>query len=111
MSTQTNNPVLPNEFYNPKNFFTLSGSAAAVWLFCLVLHSVLYKYLNTADQYKIVALTVSELIALVMIYEAKKRSLKYVVTGLFNGILIFIYATGFNTISANLFSSNTAIEE
>jgi hypothetical protein len=97
---------VPSEFYNAKTFFTLSGAAAGVWIFCLVLGSICPTNSISPLLYRIIAISLSEIIALFMVYRAKRKKLENWFLAIFNGLLIFVNASGWNVITTNNFFSD-----
>jgi hypothetical protein len=89
-----------------KTFFTVGGSAAGVWIFCLVVGAVFPAHAITPLSYRIIAITLSEVIALVMVFRLKSRKAENWFLSIFNGLLIFINASGCNVITANTFFSD-----
>jgi hypothetical protein len=97
--------ITPTELITNKTLYTLTGASASVWIVCLVVHSFMHKTVSNPDIYKMIALSISLLISISMIIEKKSRKYKDWLLGIINGFLIFIYATGFNSISSNIFIS------
>jgi hypothetical protein len=104
----TFNPTkdIPSEFYTVKTFFTLSGAAAAVWIFCLVIGAIFPTDSITPLQYRLIAIALSELIAVLMVIRLKTKKIEHWFLALFNGLLIFINASGWNVITTNNFFSD-----
>ena len=102
---------IPNEFYNPKTFFTVGGSAAGVWIFCLVIGAVFPQNAITPLSYRIIAISLSQIIAIIMVLRLKNRKLENWFLCIFNGLLIFINASGWNVITANTFFSDKTPEK
>jgi hypothetical protein len=97
---------IPGEFYSAKTFFTVGGSAAGVWIFCLVVGAIFPQHAITPLSYRIIAITLSEIIAIVMVLRLKSRKAENWFLSIFNGLLIFINASGWNVITANTFFSD-----
>jgi hypothetical protein len=95
--------VTPTELLTNKTVYTLTGASASVWIICLVVHSILHKTVNSPDIYKVIALCLSLLISLSVVFNKKKKKYEDWLLSVINGFLIFIYATGFNSISKNIF--------
>ncbi|AUP79964.1 hypothetical protein [Flavivirga eckloniae] len=110
MTDKTVGKVIPDEFYKASNFFTLSGAAGAVWLFCLVLANLdPDAKLFTPAYYRLIALGLSETIAIVMLMRVRrKKKFELWLFAFFNGLLIFINASGLNAISSKLSFENTS---
>ena len=99
----------PNELFNSKTFFTLGGSATAVWLFCLVLANLDPEgELFTPKYFRFIALGLSLIIAGMMLgrMDKLKRKSEHWLIAFFNGLLIFINASGLNAVSSNLSFEN-----
>ena len=97
-------PAIPNEFYTASTFFTLSGIAGAVWLFCKVLANFerVDEYLDS-DMYKLIALSLSLILAIMMMLrQKKKKKMEHWLFAFFNALLIFINASGLNAIENNV---------
>ena len=113
MATESK-PGLPNEFYTASTFFTLSGIAGAVWLFCLVLSNFesVDAYLD-AEMYRLIALTLSLILAIMMLLRQKiKKKMEHWLFAFFNALLIFINASGLNAIQNNLsFVDEVTVQE
>jgi len=96
----------PTEFYTPKTFFTLNGAAAAVWFLCLMLGAIFPPNSITPLQYRLVAVLFSELIAIMMVYNSENKKPLYWFLAFFNGLLIFVNASGWNVVTSNSFFSD-----
>ncbi|MBK9416990.1 MAG: hypothetical protein IPN62_06765 [Flavobacteriales bacterium] len=90
--------TLPNELYTPRTFYTLSGSAIAVWLLCKVIDQSLEGQLRPVHLRNI-ALLFSELIAMLMVLRVRSKNFDKWIIGFVNGLLIFVNASGANAIS------------
>ena len=97
---------LPSEFFSTKSLFTLSGSAGAVWLFCLVLSTLIPANTLSVYYWRLIALLCSESLAVIIIWQQRGNSLKKWLVGIFNGLLIFINASGINAVSTGLAFEN-----
>ncbi len=95
--------IVPTELITNKTLYTLTGASAAVWIVCLVIHSILHKSVNNPDVYKVIALTLSLLISISIVFKKRKKKYEDWLLSVINAFLIFIYATGFNSISSNVF--------
>jgi hypothetical protein len=104
----TFNPAkdIPSDFYTAKTFFTLSGAAASVWIFCLVIGAIFPTDSITPLQYRIMAISLSEIIALLMVVRIKNKKIESWFLAIFNGLLIFVNASGWNVITTNNFFSD-----
>lgn len=104
-------PVLPTDFYKASNFFTLSGSAGAVWLFCLVIagFDTDPPTVLTPVYLRLIALTLSLIFAITMLVRSKtKKKFEHWLFAFFNALLIFVNASGLNAIQTNLTFQNKA---
>ncbi|PSR55772.1 hypothetical protein AHMF7605_20825 [Adhaeribacter arboris] len=95
--------IVPTELITNKTLYTLTGASASVWIVCLVIHSILHRSLNNPDVYKIIALSLSLLVSTSVVFKKRKKTYEDWLLSVINGFLIFIYATGFNSISTNIF--------
>lgn len=100
----------PTEFYTPKNFFTLSGAAAGVWFFCLVIGAILPANSLSPFLYRIIAVILSEIIAIVMVARSDDKKPVYWFLAIFNGLLIFVNASGWNVVTSNTFFSDKTLK-
>lgn len=107
MTTKPNNSI-PNEFYTTSTFFTLGGTAGAVWLFCLVLANLDPEGdFLTPKYFRFIALGLSLIIAGIMLGRQKMaKKFEHWLLAFFNGLLIFINASGLNAISSKLSFEN-----
>ena len=93
---------LPTELINEKTFYTLGGASAGVWLTCWAINYVAVdvSWLNYKT-YRLIAILLSEGLAIYIMYKTKKKeSMKWLFAFL-NGLLIFINASGLNTMTAS----------
>src|SRR6185503_4460817 len=93
---------LPTELINEKTFYTLGGASAGVWLTCWAINYVAVdvSWLNYKT-YRLIAIMLSEGLAIYIMYKTKKKeSMKWLFAFL-NGLLIFINASGLNTMTAS----------
>ena len=112
MTTPKRTITIPDEFYKASNFFTLGGAASAVWIFLLVLGYIEEGEYLGPKIYRIIAFTLSEAIAVLIILRSRrKKKLEHYVFAFFNGLLIFINASGFNIISKNLAYIESSVNE
>ncbi len=94
--------ILPDEFYTASTFFTLSGAAGAVWLLVAVIDYLDSNKILTPNNYKFIVLGLCEFIAIVMILRINaKKKLEHFLLGFFNGLLIFVNASGLNAITSS----------
>jgi hypothetical protein len=102
VSTKSNNsvtPVLPDDLFTFAKLKTLAGAAAAVWVLIAVVHTVLPKDALHYTIWRIIALCLSEIVALIILFEKKNRRTKDWFIAILNGCLIFINASGLNAVS------------
>ena len=93
---------LPTELINEKTFYTLGGASAGVWLTCWAINYVAVdvSWLNYKT-YRLIAILLSEALAIYIMYKTKKKeSMKWLFAFL-NGLLIFVNASGLNTMTAS----------
>jgi len=91
-------PSLPSEQLNPKTLYTITGAAAAVWLFGAVLYTVLGPKVDGVF-YRAIAFGLSIIIAVGMLIEKKNFKLKYWLLVIPNSALIFVNASGYNAVN------------
>jgi hypothetical protein len=106
---------LPTELINEKTFYTLSGASAAVWLICWVINYVAVDvaWLNYKT-YRLIAIILSEALAIFIMYKTKKKEGMKWLFAFLNGLLIFINASGLNTMTSSYVfnpSPNTATKK
>jgi hypothetical protein len=89
-------PQLKTELYNSKTLYSLGGASLGVWLFTIVLASVLKVDVNN---YKWIGLLVAMFLSFVGAAASWKRSLKFQTLIFFNGLLIFVTASGVDAIN------------
>jgi hypothetical protein len=91
---------ISNELYDNKTLFTLSGASMGVWLFTAVLTNV---FSINANSIKWVGLVVALFLAYIGAFNLyKKLNLKLATVAFFNGLLIFITASGIDSINHNI---------
>ena len=102
------NSVIPKDFYKSSTFFTLGGSAGAVWLFFLVVNSLVAEAeFLTPKLFRFIALALSLILATTMLLRSTtKKKFEHWFLAFFNGLLIFVNASGFNAVSSNLMFEN-----
>lgn len=99
-------PQLPSDFFSANSLFTLSGSACAVWIFCLVLSAIIPANSLSVYHWRLIALVFSEFLAVAIVLQQKNNSSIKWLIGLINGLLIFINASGINAVSTGLAFEN-----
>jgi hypothetical protein len=93
-------PFSPGELYDGKTLFTLSGASMGVWLFTSVISNVLN---IETEKYKWMGLLVALFLAYLGAFSiGKKWDLKLTTIAFFNGLLIFITASGIDSINHNV---------
>ena len=90
-----------SDFFNPENFYTLPSSALFVWLSCLV-SGYIFVHLSPST-FRVIGISFSFLVSLSLFLKQRKwrKSYHYILI-LANTLLIFINATGFNTITYSI---------
>jgi len=96
--------TLPNEAITPKSLYTITGAAAAVWLFGAVLYTVLGQRVDEVI-YRSIAFGLSLIIAIGMLIEKKTYKLKYWLLIIPNSALIFVNASGYNAVNTGSFDA------
>ena len=93
---------LPTELINEKTFYTLGGASAGVWLTCWAINYVAVdvSWLNYKT-YRLIAILLSEGLAIYIMYKTKKKASMKWLFAFLNGLLIFINASGLNTMTAS----------
>lgn len=110
--TSSANQEVPDQLFKPSTFYTLSGSAFGVWVLCLILGSI-FPGLTTIG-FRVVALSISQIIAIVIVIRDKRnrKRFDYWVLTIFNAALIFVNASGYNAVTYNLsFEMNRKAED
>ncbi|MGX5690348.1 hypothetical protein [Arcticibacter tournemirensis] len=100
------NHQLPNQLYSSNTLYTLSGAATAVWIICLVLSTVIPPHILTVYHWRLIALTLSEFFAILIIFQKRDRKIDIWVIGIINGLLIFINASGINAVTTGIAFEN-----
>ncbi|MFB9107792.1 hypothetical protein [Flavobacterium gyeonganense] len=101
ITTNKVNNNLPEDFYKSTNFYTLAGTAGAVWLLCIVIGSLDIHNNLEPLYYRIIALVFSMLISIIMTLKKTSIKTEYWLFAFFNGLLIFVNASGINAITSN----------
>jgi len=84
----------PNELFTVKNFTTLGGSSAIVFIVTSVI-----QYLTSGNcNPKFLAFGISELVACLGVYLSTDKKLVSFIIGFLNGMLIFATTLGINTV-------------
>ena len=96
--------TLPDQPITPKSLYTITGAAAAVWLFGAVLYTVLGPRVDEVI-YRSIAFGLSLLIAIGMLIEKKTFTLKYWLLIIPNSALIFVNASGYNAVNTGSFDA------
>jgi hypothetical protein len=101
-------PITQTELYNTKSLYSLSGSAAAVWLFTTILALV---FNVDTDKYKWIGLCVALAISFIGILRLRKMSLTYGTIAFFNGLLIYVTAVGIDSINQGVKRNGDVVQE
>ncbi len=90
----------PNELYSSSTLYTLGGASTGVWL----ITSVISNIISIQDSYiKFIGLAVALFLAYIgAININKKLSLNLAIIAFFNGLLIFVTASGINSINQGI---------
>ena len=99
--------ALPENLYDKKTFFTLSGASFGVWILTLVLDSV---FGLQGDHYRWIGLLASLLISFIGISQVGKYTLSMCTVAFFNGLLIFVSAAGIDSVNAS-FNTGEPVQE
>ena len=104
------NQLSNKELYNSKTLFTLSGASMAVWLVTSVIASVIN---INIDGIKWLGLAVSLFLAYLGVYNSySKINVNLGTVAFFNGLLIFVTASGIDSINHGIaVKSNHQIEQ
>jgi hypothetical protein len=86
----------PNELYNTKTLYTLSGASVSVWLFTAVIGSV---FNINMSHYKWLGLIVAIFLSIVGALKFFEKSLNFITVTFFNGLLIYVTASGIDSIN------------
>ncbi len=106
--------VVNRELFDKKTFFTLGGTSLAVWLLCLVISNFdPQAKIFTPTHYRFIALTISFVLAILIVVKEKNKSkIEDWIIAFFNALLIFVNASGLNAISSKLtFENINTIEQ
>ncbi len=92
---------LPTELINQKTFYTLGGASAAVLLICWAINFVAadVSWL-TYRSYRLIGIILSEAFAIIITLNIKKKSQRNWFFAFLNGILIFVNASGLNSMTS-----------
>jgi len=96
--------TLPTDAITTKSLYTITGAAAAVWLFGTVLYTVLGPRIDEVI-YRSIAFGLSLLIAVGMMIDKKRFSTKYWLLIIPNSALIFVNASGYNAVNTGSLSA------
>ncbi|MEO9144374.1 MAG: hypothetical protein ABI237_02355 [Ginsengibacter sp.] len=104
----TNAKSQPDDFYTPSNFYNLQAAGFSVWIICLVIASIFTDL--TSLYFRIIAISFSLLISLSLFLKHKtwRRTYNYILI-IVNAGLIFINASGYNSISHSYAFDNSAL--
>lgn len=88
---------LPTELISEKSFYTLGGASAAVFLTCWAINYVAVDVTwMTYKTYRLLAILLSEVFAIIIVYKTRKKSSLTWFFAFLNGILIFVNVSGLN---------------
>ncbi|MGB0789374.1 MAG: hypothetical protein ACPGQR_07535, partial [Marinirhabdus sp.] len=108
--SQTPAALPQNDFYRSSTFFTLGGASGAVWMVCLVIANLdPGSEFLTPKTFRFIAVGLSLAIAVMMLLRKKiKKKAEHWMLAFFNGLLIFVNASGLNAISSKVSFENGA---
>ena len=99
----------PENFYTPTNFYNLQAAGISVWILCLVAGSILTDL--TSFWFRIIAISFSFLISLSLFIKNKYGRNWYNYILIFvNACLIFVNASGFNSITYSYAFDNSRLK-
>ena len=101
--------LIPNELYDQKSFFSLGGASTAVWLFTNVFGNLIG--IDVENKFKWIGLIIALFISFLGAIQVKKLNLTLGTVAFFNGILIFVAASGINAINQSVTSEPPKIEQ
>ncbi len=93
--------TLPSELIDEKTFYSLGGASAGVLLVCWAINYV-FVDVSWLDYkiYRLIGLLLSEAFAVIILFQKKERTLMKWVFAFLNGLLIFVNASGLNTMTS-----------
>jgi hypothetical protein len=100
MENTKSGSTMPTELITEKTFYTLGGASVAVLLACWVVMYIAGDSLGP-KVYRGIGLGLSELFSIIIMYQKKNRKPIQWLFAFLNGLLIFVNASGFNTITAS----------
>jgi hypothetical protein len=87
--------ALPDQLYNKRTLFTLSGSSVSVWLFTIVIGHVF----NFKEEQRWIGLLVALVLSFVGAMQSRKMNLSQGTVAIFNALLIYVTAVGLDSIN------------
>jgi cell wall-associated NlpC family hydrolase len=97
MASPIGSPGLPSELYTVRTFFTLGGASTGVWIFSAVCGNFISS--NHLGWLRVLALVMALVISLAGATREKGLAWHELLVALFNGLLIYVSATGINAVS------------
>lgn len=93
---------LPTELIDEKTFYTLGGASAAVLLICWAINyiTVDVSWLNY-KVYRFIGFILSEVFAVIIVFQKKDRKAIKWLFAFLNGLLIFVNASGLNVMTTS----------
>ena len=95
------NSTIPSDLYNKKTLFTLSGASVGVWLFTTVIGSA---FNFDISNYKWIGLFVAMFLSFTGAYSIGKFNFQQYTIIFFNGLLIYVTASGIDSINHSTIS-------
>jgi hypothetical protein len=90
--------AVPTDIFTPETFFTLGGSALAIWLVTTVIASVAG---STSQPYlRWISLVLAEALALLAVWRTGNPDVIAWVVAVFNGLIIYLTAVGVNNVTS-----------
>jgi hypothetical protein len=98
----------PDNFYTPSNFYNLQAAGISVWIICLVIGSIFTDL--SSFYFRIIAVSISLIISLSLFLKNKswRKYYNYILI-IVNGALIFINASGYNSITYSYAFDNSRL--
>lgn len=99
-----------DNFFTPSNFYSLQSAGMAVWILCLVIGSIDTEL--SSYWFRIIAISVSFLISISLFFKNKtwRKWYNYILI-IFNACLIFVNASGFNSITYSYAFDNSRLKQ
>jgi hypothetical protein len=87
--------ALPDQLYNKRTLFTLSGSSVSVWLFTIVIGHVF----EFKEEQRWIGLLVALVLSFIGALQSRKMNLSQGTVAFFNALLIYVTAVGLDSIN------------